>query len=318
MKNLTVLQFTIILLIGLGILMRKLGIVSKEGQKNMTDLVINLILPCNIVASFMGDIDPETISQCLLVFLISVAIQTATAVYGIFAYRGENEARKKNLRYAIMCSNAGFMGSTIAEGVFGAEGLMLSSIYLIPQRVVMWSAGIAIFSGEVDKKKTLKKGITHPCVIACFVGIFIMLTQIPVPDYISTPITTIGRCNTALPADRRYNSLRRGSERQTGTLDHPLLSRASASCAARCTDRMPAASFSGSDDRSLGSPCCHACWRFNRYAGRQVRPGSGLRYENDPFLHAVLRAVHLPVDTAGDIRGCSLLLLIPYPAQCRR
>lgn len=198
MKNLTVLQFTIIVLIGLGILMRKLGIVSKEGQKNMTDLVINLILPCNIVASFMGDIDPETISQCLLVFLISVAIQIATAVYGMFAYRGENEARKKNLRYAIMCSNAGFMGSTIAEGVFGAEGLMLSSIYLIPQRVVMWSAGIAIFSGEVDKKKTLKKVITHPCVIACFVGIAIMVSQIPVPDYIRTPITTIGRCNTAL------------------------------------------------------------------------------------------------------------------------
>lgn len=198
MKNLTVLQFTIILLIGLGILMRKLGIVSKEGQKNMTDLVLNLILPCNIVASFMGDIDPETISQCLLVFVISVVIQIATAIYGLFAYRNQPEARKKNLRYAIMCSNAGFMGSTIAEGVFGAEGLMLSSIYLIPQRVVMWSAGIAIFSGEVDKKKTLKKVITHPCVIACFVGIAVMLLQVPVPDYIRTPITTLGRCNTAL------------------------------------------------------------------------------------------------------------------------
>jgi predicted permease len=42
----------------------------------------------------------------------------------------------------------------------------------------MWSKGIAIFSGESDRRQTLRKVLTHPCVIACMVGIVIMLAGI--------------------------------------------------------------------------------------------------------------------------------------------
>lgn len=31
------------------------------------------------------------------------------------------------------------------EGIFGAEGLMLTSIFLIPQRMAMWSVGVSYF-----------------------------------------------------------------------------------------------------------------------------------------------------------------------------
>lgn len=41
--------------------------------------------------------------------------------------------------------------------MFDPVGLMLASVYLIPQRIMMWSEGIAIFSGVSDKKATLKK-----------------------------------------------------------------------------------------------------------------------------------------------------------------
>ena len=103
-----------------------------------------------------------------------------------------------NLRYGIICSNAGFLGNPIAEGLYGATGLMLASIYLIPQRIMMWSEGIAIYSGISDKKETAKKVISHPCVLACIVGLILLLTQADIPEVILTPIQTIGRCNTAL------------------------------------------------------------------------------------------------------------------------
>ena len=43
------LQFIIFSLIGIGFVTRKKGIVSREGQRSITDLVINVVLPCNIV-----------------------------------------------------------------------------------------------------------------------------------------------------------------------------------------------------------------------------------------------------------------------------
>ena len=60
------------------------------------------------------------------------------------------------------------------------------------------AAGIAIYSGEFDKKKTLKKVLTHPCVIACILGLLAMALSIPIPALLQTPIQSIGRCNTPL------------------------------------------------------------------------------------------------------------------------
>ena len=103
-----------------------------------------------------------------------------------------------NIRYAVICSNAGFLGNPVAEGVFGPTGLMLASIYLIPQRIMMWSEGLAIYSGKGDRRSTLKKVFTHPCVIACGIGLVLLLTGFTPPSIILTPVRTIGRCNTAM------------------------------------------------------------------------------------------------------------------------
>ena len=47
--------------------------------------------------------------------------------------------------YGTVCTNAAFLGNAITEGIFGAAGLMLTSIFLIPQRMAMWSVGASYF-----------------------------------------------------------------------------------------------------------------------------------------------------------------------------
>jgi predicted permease len=75
---------------------------------------------------------------------------------------------------------------------------MFASVYLIPVRVMMWSAGIAIFSGEHDLKGTAKKVVTHPCVLACVIGLAMMVRGLFFPEPLFSLLQTIGRCNTAL------------------------------------------------------------------------------------------------------------------------
>ena len=148
-----------------------------EGQKNITDLVINVILPCNIITSFVQELPDSALRECATIFLISVGAEFLYMLYSEFAYRNVEENKKKCLTYGTLVSNAGFLGNPVAEGVYGPMGLMLASVYLIPVRVIMWSKGIAIFSGESDRQGTIKKVITHPCVIACMTGIVIMLAD---------------------------------------------------------------------------------------------------------------------------------------------
>lgn len=197
------LQFIIFALIGIGFFTRRTGMVSREGQKNITDLVINVILPCNIVSSFARSLSDNVLYDFFLVFMISVCMEILCVLYANIAYRNTEEKMKKCLTYGIFVSNAGFLGNPVAEGVFGSVGLMMASVYLIPVRVMMWSKGIAIFSGQSDRKQTLRKVITHPCVIACVLGILILLMELfmPVtvlPGPVLELLQTVGRCNTAL------------------------------------------------------------------------------------------------------------------------
>lgn len=199
MQKMIILQVTLFALIAVGFFLKKKGIFGTTGQKNLTDLVIYVVLPCNIVNAFMVDFSMERLYACAGILLISLGIQIFAVIYGKHvAARGEAEDRAKCIRYAIICSNAGFLGNPIAEGLYGAEGLLLASFYLLPQRIMMWSEGIAVFSGESDVKATAKKVVSHPCVIACFLGLALMISQVKLPDMVVNPVQALGRCNTAL------------------------------------------------------------------------------------------------------------------------
>lgn len=193
-----ILQITMLLLIIVGAVVKKLGIVGAAGQKNINDLVIYLVLPCNIVKSFLIACDSDTFRQFALVLVISVAVQIVSVILGKVLYGKKELGHRMSLQYGVICSNAGFLGNPVAEGVFGAVGLAMASIYLIPMRVMMWSSGIAIYTQSTDWKATLKKVVTHPCIIACVLGLILMVSQWQLPEVVLRPLATIGSCNTAL------------------------------------------------------------------------------------------------------------------------
>ena len=198
MEKLWSLEFNIFVMMAVGFLIRKIHVVGKEAERVITDLVLYVVLPCSIFNSFLGEHTGVNGADYLAVLLISIGIQALSLVYGKFAFPKENADRRCSLTFAMICSNAGFLGNAITEGVFGAAGLMLNSIYLIPQRIMLWSEGLAIYSGVSDRKATMKKVLTHPCVIACELGLIAMGTGVTIPALILTPIQSIGRCNTPL------------------------------------------------------------------------------------------------------------------------
>lgn len=196
--NVLDLQITLIILILVGAFIKRKGIISAAGQKCINDLVIYVVLPCNIVKSFMIDCGDDIFKQFALVLVISICIQFVAVMLGKLLYSKREEGHRMSLQYGVICSNAGFLGNPVAEGIYGSVGLAMASIYLIPMRIMMWSSGIAIYTKQTDWKATLKKVITHPCIIACIIGIILMISQWQLPAILGNSIGYIGSCNTAL------------------------------------------------------------------------------------------------------------------------
>ncbi len=192
------LQGMLFLLVAAGVVMRKKGILPEGAKTILTDLVIYLILPCNIINSFFIEFNLDILKGFAVILTIAGLIQIGCLMFAKIFYNREPESRRKVLQYGTVCSNAGFMGNPIAEGVYGAEGLMYASIFLIPQRIVMWSAGVSYFTESPDRKTVVKKVLTHPCIIAVYIGLVLMITQVPLPAFLQNTIRSVGGCTTTV------------------------------------------------------------------------------------------------------------------------
>lgn len=187
--------FTVMVL-GMGL--KLVGIVDSRGKALLTDLVINVTLPASILKSFQMEFNGEILKSCLVIGIVAVLIQAGSYLLGMVLYPWFPGERKKVLQYATICSNAGVLGNPIAEGIFGGLGLLYASIYVIPQRVFMWSVGLTYFTEAPDKKTLVKKVLSHPCILSVFIGFAIMVSQVPLPGFLSLTIKNVANANTFL------------------------------------------------------------------------------------------------------------------------
>ncbi len=187
-----------LLLMLTGALLRKREIITKEGKKCLTDLILYVILPCNIIKAFSIELEADFWQKCSLALVVSIVIQLFYLVVNRLCYGMMEDGEKQVYQYATVCSNAGFMGNPLSQGVFGDLGLLYASIFMIPQRVVMWSAGISYFSQETDRKSIVKKVLTHPCMVAVYIGLVLLITQLSFPPVIQNTIVSLSNCCTAM------------------------------------------------------------------------------------------------------------------------
>lgn len=196
--NIVELQIMILLLIAIGYVIKKTNIISATGKKGINDLTILVILPCNILNAFLNSSMEGLAGDYIWILVISVLIQIGSVFYGRLVFRKVELGKRKCLEYGTICSNAGFLGNPIAEGLYGNEGLIMASVYLIPLRIMMWTSGLSLFSGQKDRKAIIGKVFTHPCIIACILGCFFMITRIKLPFVVRNTLDAIGKCNTAM------------------------------------------------------------------------------------------------------------------------
>ena len=198
MSELLNLQGQMFLLIIVGIVLKKRGILPDSAKTILTDLLLCFVLPSNIINSFRMEFSLDTLGKFGMVLVCAVLIQAVAYILSRVLYNKEPEALKKVLQYVTIVSNSGFLGLPIVEEVFGGEGLMYASVFIVPMRIMMWTAGIACFTGESDKKAAFKKVIVHPCIIAVYIGLFLLFSQWELPGVLDKTIRGAGGCTTTI------------------------------------------------------------------------------------------------------------------------
>ena len=97
LENLFNMQAMLFILIIVGILLYKTGVVTDEGQRCLTDMTLDIIIPCNIITSFMIEMSGEILRKCFSALVVSVVIQIGYTILSHTLYNRYGTEKKKVL-----------------------------------------------------------------------------------------------------------------------------------------------------------------------------------------------------------------------------
>ena len=120
-SSLLTLQGQLALLTLIGFFLARKGIINAQGRKCLTDLLINVILPANIIQSFLVEFSWDVLKSSASILVISLALQIGCVVLCALGYNWLPFARRSVYQYGTVCSNGAFLGSAlVASGAAAA------------------------------------------------------------------------------------------------------------------------------------------------------------------------------------------------------
>ena len=186
------------MLIMVGFFAVKTKALKPEARQHFSSLLVSIVVPCMIVNSYITEFDAEVFHGIVLAFIHSFILIMIGLGIAVLAARRMGKDNAVIFEFAMIFSNAGYMGFPLIQALFGNEGLLYASSYNTVFNILIWTYGYARVSGQTDAKKVVNTIVRTPAMIAVVLGLVIYLLQIPVPELIHQPISQIGGLNTPI------------------------------------------------------------------------------------------------------------------------
>ena len=185
-------------LIALGALLTKLGLITKAGAATMTDIVLYAVTPCVIVNAFQREYRREMLTGLLIALLAAFLSLLFSVALAELLYRKAEVSRAVVLKFTVVFSNCGFMALPLQRAILGEDGIFYGAAFVAMFNIFMWTYGLITMSGKKELKGALR-AVVNPGVIGTAVGVILFACSVKLPTVIATPISMMAALNTPVP-----------------------------------------------------------------------------------------------------------------------
>ena len=98
------LQAQMMLLLAIGVFLAKKKLITDQGRACLTDLLLFIILPANIIQSFRIEFNAEIFRSTRDILILSILLQVLYGVVCAVCYNRYPFARKAVMQYGTVCS----------------------------------------------------------------------------------------------------------------------------------------------------------------------------------------------------------------------
>lgn len=188
--------FTLVLLMGVGFILEKLGKLSKIGTGEMTTLLMYVVAPCVIVDSFQVSCDTK------MLWTLGIGTVAVSVCYGgyillsLLFFRRTRADLRAPLRFGAIYGNVGFMGLPLVRAVLGEGASIFAVVNMGLFNIFSWTHGVVLMGGQTAF--SLRKAIINPGVLGVFAGLPFLILGIHLPSPVQNAVSFLASLNTPL------------------------------------------------------------------------------------------------------------------------
>ena len=194
-----VFQEMLVILFGMamGYLAHRLGYLGGETDQKLSKIILNITMPCLIVASVATGDELPGAAEILSVLKVAAVFYGMELLLSAVVPRllGGTDKQKGVWRYTLVFPNMAFIGYPVAVALFGPEALFYAVILVLPFNLLAYSLGPLMLAGRA---KLRWQQLTSPCIIASVIALVVALGHIRLPAIVGECAGFVGNLTTPL------------------------------------------------------------------------------------------------------------------------
>lgn len=189
-------QMAILLLVTIiGFAAAKRGYLDEHVKDKLTLLLLNVTLPCMILAS-AGSIDASQMGgQIGWTFALGIAQFFLLLASGALCNLVLRTPRGERPLYLFMSvlTNTGFVGIPVIAALYGDRTVLLSSVFIMAMNLLIYSVGFALIAPRGTKTgQSPWKAMANPATVASLGAIGLLLAGVRLPAVIEGTLDMVG------------------------------------------------------------------------------------------------------------------------------
>ena len=139
---------SLFLLIVLGFVLRKIGILDEDFSKKLSTLVAKAGMPCLMLYSITSlEFSSEKLKNGVWILILGSLAHFLMAVLAKLIFlRTRDTDERKIYEFGYIFSNCAFIGYPILSALFGPIGLFYGAFYVVTYNLGCWSYGVLLMA----------------------------------------------------------------------------------------------------------------------------------------------------------------------------
>lgn len=193
-----------LILILMGILSVKFGILDEGSLGNVSKLVMRMALPAYIFINTAEGATRQGLAESLLVIPLAAVLYLLLGLLSkvletTFHLRGN---RAKVFRAIVMFGNVGFMGIPLVVELYPDTALLYISLFTILDQGLFWTYGVSLTQPVTEEKQPLSlkglKNLLSPALVAIVAATALVLLNLHLPQVLTTALSKLGAASMPL------------------------------------------------------------------------------------------------------------------------